>query len=70
MILVYKTNIDTKSRVRQSQRELNKLLPDSEWNFDLEDCDKILRVDSKLDITETLKSAMLKLGIELEELPD
>ena len=70
MILVYKTNINSKSRARQSARELNKLLPNATWNFDLDDCDNILRVESKSDVSRTLKAAMLKFGIEIEALPD
>ena len=70
MILVFKTNISTSSLVSRSKRQLNKLLPEATWNFDLEDCDNILRIDSHIDISKQLKAEMYKLGIEIEELPD
>ncbi len=70
MILVYKTNINSKSKAKQLQPNLNKLLSNAAWNFDLEDCDNILRVDSKHDITPVLKKALHQFGIEIEKLPD
>lgn len=70
MVLVYKTNIDSKSKARQTEKELNKILPEESWNFDLEDCDNILRVVSENDVTKILKAEMKKFGIEIEELPD
>ncbi|WP_298152176.1 hypothetical protein [Flavobacterium sp.] len=70
MILVYKTNINSKSKARQTETELNKILPAESWNFDLEDCDNILRVVSENDVTKILKAEMKKFGIEIEELPD
>lgn len=70
MILVYKTNITTKSRALAADSELKRLLPDVKWNFDLEDCDKILRIDSREDITRLLQNEMVKFGISIEELPD
>jgi hypothetical protein len=70
MILVYKTNINSKAKAKKTEQELNKLLLKSCWNFDLEDCDNILRIDSRKDVTKILKATMLKFGIEIEELPD
>ncbi|MEO5775651.1 MAG: hypothetical protein ABIQ27_02030 [Flavobacterium sp.] len=70
MILVYKTNIDSKSKAKQLQPKLDKLLFDCTWNFDLEDCDNILRIDAEHDITTVLKKALNQFGIEIQELPD
>ena len=44
MIYVFKTSVDNKAKFDSASVLLNELLPNSEWNFDLEDCDKILRV--------------------------
>jgi hypothetical protein len=33
-------------QVKQLKPHFNKMLPKATWNFDLTDCDKILRVDS------------------------
>jgi len=32
-------------QVKQLKPHINKMLPKATWNFDLTDCDKILRVD-------------------------
>ncbi|HET7115321.1 MAG TPA: hypothetical protein VFI29_02445 [Hanamia sp.] len=47
MIEVFKTNVQ---EVERSNRLLQRLLyhfPDNKINFDLEDCDKILRVEGE-----------------------
>jgi hypothetical protein len=40
------------------------------WNFDLDDCDRILRVQSNSDIVETTKSILIENGYECQELLD
>jgi hypothetical protein len=50
MIYVFKTSVKYKKHVRQLSPFLNNLLQQSKWNFDLEDCDKILRIDSEENI--------------------
>jgi hypothetical protein len=45
MIYVFKTVVKTKTQVKQLKPHINKLVPSEKWNFDLEDCDKILRID-------------------------
>jgi len=48
MIWVFKTTIKTKIQVRKVAPLLNELvLPHGKWNFDLEDCDKILRIENQ-----------------------
>jgi len=59
MIYVFKTSVKTKLQVKKLKPHINKILPKTKWNFDLEDCDKILRIDSEenivLKITDLLK---------------
>ncbi|WP_421804183.1 hypothetical protein [Flagellimonas sp.] len=46
-ILVFKTSVKQKGEVNQLRPWLNKLVNSNGcWNFDLEDCDKILRVET------------------------
>ncbi|HVM86703.1 MAG TPA: hypothetical protein VMT76_00850 [Puia sp.] len=56
---MFKTSVRNKKHIRQLSPLLNNLLPRSKWNFDLEDCDKILRIDSEenivIKITDLLK---------------
>ncbi|MDA6072562.1 hypothetical protein NJT12_23350 [Flavobacterium sp. AC] len=68
MIEVFKTNVQ---EVEQSQMIVQKLLehfPNSAINFDLEDCDKILRIHS-LSISNRKIIALLNAhGFYCEEL--
>lgn len=58
MILVFKTSVKTKMQVKKLKPHIDKILPNQKWNFDLEDCDKILRIDSEekigLQVTDLL----------------
>lgn len=45
MIEVFKTNIETKGDAHTIIKMLAQLFPGSRINFDLHDCDKILRVE-------------------------
>jgi hypothetical protein len=47
MIFVFKTSVKTKMQAKKLKPHIDKLLPKAKWNFDLEDCDNILRVDSE-----------------------
>jgi hypothetical protein len=49
MIYVFKTSVKSKSQVKKLKPHINKVLPSERWNFDLEDCDKILRINSEDD---------------------
>ncbi len=50
MIFIFKTSVKTKRQVRALHPEIDKILSKAKWNFDLEDCDKILRIESEVDI--------------------
>lgn len=45
MVEVFKTNIDDTNESKMIIRKLNDLFPDIKVNFDLDDCDKILRIE-------------------------
>lgn len=53
MIYIFKTSVFTKDEIEFLRPHLDKL-PHTIWNFDLEDCDKILRIDSSLEVSEEL----------------
>ncbi|HQW83148.1 MAG TPA: hypothetical protein PK987_01735 [Ferruginibacter sp.] len=50
MIYVFKTSVKYKTQVKNQGLHIEKMLPGTKWNFDLDDCDKILRIDSDRDI--------------------
>lgn len=68
IVSVYKTNVNTKIKLRKAKPVLNRILLGSKWNFDLEDCDKILRVESQENVSDLLISELCKSGIHCEEL--
>lgn len=52
MIHVFKTSVKNKAQIKKLKPVLNLNFQDIKWNFDLEDCDKILRIESKKNITK------------------
>lgn len=53
---MFRTFVKTKKAVKQLTPKLNNLMPMSKWNFDLEDCDNILCVDSKTQFPDNNKT--------------
>lgn len=70
MIYVFKTSVKTKKLVQKLKPFLNNSLQQSKWNFDLEDCDKILRIDSPTEISEAVIKFLHDKGFDCEELTD
>jgi hypothetical protein len=68
MIFVFKTSVSTKALVKRIEPRLNDLMQGARWNFDLEDCDHILRIDSIEIVAASVKSMLEKLGFHCEEL--
>jgi hypothetical protein len=57
MVEVFKTNVQRKSESRKLLSVLSEALPCSKINFDLSDCDKVLRVEG--DNIEALRIMIL-----------
>ncbi|EKT3958383.1 hypothetical protein NTJ28_002394 [Flavobacterium psychrophilum] len=56
MIEVFKTNIQEQQIANNIVRQLLKHYPEGKINFDLEDCDKILRIEYvTIDIPKVIK---------------
>lgn len=68
MIYVFKTSVKTKSQVKQLQPGINKILPGEKWNFDLQDCDNILRIDSEEHTVLKIVALLNKHSFHCEEL--
>jgi hypothetical protein len=66
MIYIFKTSVDTRLKFELSKLFLNILLPNAVWNFDLEDCDNILRIDCETEITESILNNEIFDCIELK----
>lgn len=70
MIYVFITSVKTKQEIGQLKPHLNDLLKQAKWNFDLEDCDKILRIDIETEITQSIINLLQDKGFDCEELVD
>lgn len=70
MILVYKTSVKTIEDVKVLEKDLSGLLPNSRWNFDLEDCDNIFRVENSEIASVAIVDFFLIKGFECIELLD
>jgi hypothetical protein len=68
MIFVFRTSVKTKLQAGKLKPFLNKTLPNAQWNFDLEDCDKILRIDSEENIVLEITDLLNIQNFECEEL--
>lgn len=69
MILVFKTSVDNRQQAMQLKPSLDQLLSkNSKWNFDLSDCDRILRVDCPEDISSLIIHTLNTYGFDCAEL--
>jgi hypothetical protein len=69
MVLVFKTSVSANEEVKQLRPLLNKLIrQNGDWNFDLEDCDNILRVETQLLKAENISTTLHNQGFYCEEL--
>ncbi len=68
-ILVFKTSITSKREIKQLKPVLNNLIAkNGYWNFDLEDCDNIFRVETKTIKPNTILQVFKSFGFYCEEL--
>ena len=67
-VYVFKTAVKFKKQIKIIAYELNKINEIQNWNFDLEDCDKILRIESRKNISLLTCELLNKLGHHCEEL--
>ena len=68
MIEVFKTNVQRLHQAKKIIGLLHEHLPDSKINFDLEDCDKVLRIDSPEIIHAEIINTLQNNGFFCEEL--
>lgn len=68
MIFIFKTSVKTKLQAKKLKPHINELLPDEKWNFDLQDCDKVLRIDSDESIVSKIRGLLQTHQFYCEEL--
>ncbi len=69
-IYVFKTSVKDEMDVNRLKPSLENFLGQSCWSFDLEDCDKILRVESHKHSAFHIIELLQNFGFNCEELPD
>jgi hypothetical protein len=76
MVLVFKTTVDTQGEARKLKPHLDELLMPVKWNFDLSDCDRILRVEGPDEYVNTCDSyiagswiRLRRIGINISGMP-
>lgn len=69
-IAVYKTDVTDRSKAKTIVDAIHRQCPDCEASFDLEDCDKVLRVESKNGKVEEseIRDIFKNYGYQLESL--
>jgi len=68
MISIFKTNIENEYQIQQLKAEIDLITEEIDWSFDLEDCDKILRVDSTYNISVSIIEVLTSNGYQCAEL--
>ncbi|WP_207426594.1 hypothetical protein [Pedobacter sp. SYSU D00535] len=69
-VLVFRTNVKRQEQVGQIKQLLNPVRSIIDWNFDLEDRDKILRVVTEGLQPKFIESLLLAFGFYCRELED
>lgn len=68
MIEVFKTNVSDHQQAMKFLEIFRSQFPDHKINFDLDDCDKILRVEGKDDINSLIMKIVQDKGFLCEAL--
>lgn len=70
-ILVFKTSVENSQDLDSIEPLLNSLMNESErWNFDLEDCEHILRIEAVSVEAGLIIESLARIGISCAELED
>jgi hypothetical protein len=67
-ILVFKTNVTSRKKVSMIAPLLTSLPTIRQWNFDLEDRDKVLRIEATHLNPGSVESLLLMAGFDCQEL--
>ena len=67
-IEVFKTNVKSKKNADKVVSLIKRRLPVGKVNFDLEDCDKILRIEAKEIQVQPILNLLLDLGFSCSPL--
>lgn len=66
MVEVFKTDVNNQEDAAQVISALQVILPSAKINFDLEDCDKILRIENQTININTIEKKLKELNCTFE----
>ena len=69
-VLVFKTNVRYKKHVHELADQLDQFTAINRWNFDLQDRDRILRIEANSLSPEVIANTLKQAGYHCEELCD
>lgn len=69
-ILVFRTGVKSKDHINNIAPHLNSLSGIYKWSFDLDDHEKILRVEATEISPRSIEKTLLGMNYYCEELPD
>jgi hypothetical protein len=69
-VLVFKTNIQNLNQVKKLSPLLKKIQGILKWNVDLQDCDKVLRVEMEGSGPGSIEEVLQNAGYYCTELED
>lgn len=67
-VLVFSTSVKERRQVSKVSTLLAKVQAIIQWNFDLEDCDNILRIEANGVCPRKIETLLQKAGIQCQEL--
>jgi hypothetical protein len=67
-VLVFKTNINLIRDVLRVRPQLEKCQDIIDWNVDISDSDKVLRIEANYDISDEVKEIICRKGYHCSEL--
>lgn len=68
MIAIFKTSVINSEQAERIRPYLDQLHTIIAWNFDLEDCDNILRIESTTNVSASVISILEEHGFLCEEI--
>ncbi len=68
-IFIFKTGVHTNADVQQAASVFRSVAAIKRWSFDLDDCDRILRIEATAGLRpEAVEQLLLRVGIACEPL--
>jgi len=67
-IFIFKTNAETQEHVRQVSALFQPVVSITHWSFDLEDCDRVLRVVASGLRPDAIERLVMTAGIRCEHM--